>query len=139
MKTKIKGLFKGDPKEAKQMCLGLGFIFAIWSVVRFFQDRPEASERFALVSVLILGIGIFVPVIVLPFARLLRFLVFALGWFNTYLMLGLVFYLIFTPTAFLLRLFGKKLMETDFRTDASSYWKEREITEYKPERDELQF
>jgi hypothetical protein len=50
---------------------------------------------------------------------------FALGWVNTRLILGLVFYLIFTPTGLVMRLLGKDPLGLRFDRQATTYWLKR--------------
>ena len=48
-----------------------------------------------------------------------------LGMVNTRILLTLIFYLIFTPTALVLKLTGKDPMERQFKDESTpSYWKE---------------
>lgn len=49
----------------------------------------------------------------------------ALGWVVTRILLTLVFFLVVTPVGLLQRLFGKRVIEVAFRTDAASYWQAR--------------
>jgi hypothetical protein len=49
----------------------------------------------------------------------------ALGWLNTRLLLGLVYFLIMTPTGLLLRLLGRDPLDRQLR-DRPSYWRKRE-------------
>ena len=49
----------------------------------------------------------------------------ALGWLVTRILLTLVFFLVATPVGLLQRLFGTRVIEVDFRTDAASYWQRR--------------
>ena len=44
-----------------------------------------------------------------------------LGWVNTRLLLGLIFYLIILPSGLVLRLMGKDPMATGFDPDAATY------------------
>jgi hypothetical protein len=53
--------------------------------------------------------------------------------------LTLVFYLVFTPFGFILKLFGKKLVDKDFQKNVETYFEPKEEKEYHPEQDELQF
>jgi len=50
---------------------------------------------------------------------------FALGWVNTRLILGIVFYLIFTPAGLVMRLLGKDPLVLRFDRRATSYWVRR--------------
>jgi ABC-type uncharacterized transport system permease subunit len=48
------------------------------------------------------------------------------GWTISHLVLGLVYYLVLTPTGLLLRLVGRDPMRRKLDTNATSYWIERE-------------
>jgi len=74
-----------------------------------------------------------------PGQRLAMLAAGAIGWFNTRLLLGLVYYLVFTPLALLLRLLGKDLMHRGWRPELPSYWQDRPEQEYHPSQDEKQF
>jgi hypothetical protein len=50
---------------------------------------------------------------------------FALGWVNTRLILGIVFYLIFTPAGLVMRLLGKDPLGLQFDRQATTYWVRR--------------
>jgi hypothetical protein len=50
---------------------------------------------------------------------------FALGWVNTRLILGVVFYLIFTPTGLVMRLLGKDPLGLRLDRHATTYWVRR--------------
>jgi carbamoyltransferase len=49
----------------------------------------------------------------------------ALGWIMSRVLLTIVFFLVVTPIGLIQRLFGKRSIEVDFRTDAVSYWQLR--------------
>ncbi len=59
---------------------------------------------------------------------------FLLGWINTRLLLGIFFYLILTPGAVLMRLFGHDALHRKLDPKASTYWVKRPPAEFKPER-----
>ena len=59
-------------------------------------------------------------------------LAFALGWFNTRLLLGIFFYLILTPIGVLMRLFGKDLLDQRIDKRATTYWKKRDLSTFDP-------
>jgi hypothetical protein len=50
---------------------------------------------------------------------------FALGWVNTRLILGIVFYLIFTPAGLVMRLLGKDPLGLRLERQTSTYWIKR--------------
>ncbi len=48
-----------------------------------------------------------------------------IGQFNSYLILGIVFYLLFTPISLFFKLFGKDLLNEKIDKTASTYWHPR--------------
>jgi hypothetical protein len=44
-----------------------------------------------------------------------------LGWINTKIILSIMFYTVFTPAAFIMRLIGRDPMTRDFDANASTY------------------
>jgi hypothetical protein len=56
-----------------------------------------------------------------PLHRAWMFLGNILGWINTRIILGIVFLLIFTPTALVFRLLGKDPMQRSFAAELQSY------------------
>lgn len=57
---------------------------------------------------------------------------FALGWFNTRLLLGLFFYLVITPVGLLMRMMGKDLLDEKIDPNAKSYWVKKERKPFDP-------
>ena len=66
-------------------------------------------------------LAIFVPVALDPIYHVWMRFGLILGWINTRIILGLVFYLIFTPVAFILKLLGKDPMHRKFSNVDKSY------------------
>ena len=48
-----------------------------------------------------------------------------LGWINTRILLTIIYFLLISPMAVILRIFGKKFLLMGFDKNASSYWEER--------------
>jgi predicted membrane protein len=53
----------------------------------------------------------------------------ALGWVNTRIILGLVFYIVVTPIGLIMRLFGNDPMERKFTNTLTSYRKQSKRTD----------
>lgn len=67
--------------------------------------------------------AIFVPALLkYPYIFWMR-LARILSWINTRLLLGIIFYLIFSPVGLLMRLFRIDLLARDFGPGIDSYWK----------------
>jgi hypothetical protein len=64
---------------------------------------------------------------------------FALGWFNTRLLLTIFFFFIVTPVGLIMRLFGKDLLDEKFDRSAKSYWVKRDVSLFDPKHVERSF
>lgn len=84
---------------------------------------------------------------IVNFARLLLGLLFRIwgrfagiiGWFNTRLLLIIIFYLIFAPVGLFLRLFRRDILEVRIQKEVGSYWKKRLPKTYELSQYEKQF
>jgi len=130
--------FEGEDKKAEQFSLALGMALFLVSIFSLFRGNPIRAEKLSIIAGLIVALGMVSPRILVPLEKIARGIFLGFAWLNTQLLLILVFYLVFTPLGLLLRLFGKKLLNTKFRGDEESYFEFRK-EEYDPKRDELQF
>lgn len=108
-----------------------GFIFAVVFLIVAFWPLWPVWPRSA-PSVVWLGaagtsvlLGLLVPQLLTPLYKAWMVLGHMLGWINSRIILGLVFFVVVTPTALLMRLFGKNLLGLK-RRGASSYWVQRD-------------
>lgn len=90
------------------------------------------------------GVGVYLlsliaPPIVKPIHIVWMTIAFALGWFNTRLLLGAAFYLVITPTGLLMRLLGKDLLDEKIEPQRVSYWKKRDLSKFDPKHIEKTF
>ena len=63
----------------------------------------------------------------------------ALGWINTRILLGIIFFGIFTPMALILRLIRKDLLSVNWNRKSDSYWLDVNNPEPNPETYERMF
>ncbi len=73
-------------------------------------------------SVVLAILYVLFPKGIYPFYRIWMFIAGILGWINTRLLLGIVFYLLILPIGFVMRSFGKLNYRARMREDESSYW-----------------
>ena len=74
--------------------------------------------------------GLLVPVVLTPLHKVWMTFSTIMGWLMTRVILCILFFLILTPIALLLRLLGKDLLNMKFDKDSSeSYWLPREGAE----------
>jgi len=110
-----------DDKQLRSFGFTVGGIFAaigLWPVVVHYQ-----GARWWAVTLAVLLI---IPALVFPsrlswIYRRWMALGHVLGWINTRIILGFVFYLVVTPIGFIRRLLGKDPMGKEIRADMDSY------------------
>ncbi len=69
--------------------------------------------------------GILKPTVLRPLYVIWMKFALALGWINTRIILGIVYFLIFTPVAVALRIFRKDPLGRRFDRKAGTYWVKR--------------
>ena len=84
-------------------------------------------------GIILWGLAVIIPVLGWIFPALMRivflglsYAAFPIGFVVSHVILALVYYLILTPVAILMRLFGYDPMERRLDPEASSYWCQRE-------------
>ena len=83
--------------------------------------------------------GLLWPKILKPFYILWMFLAHILSWINTRIILGLIFYLIFTPIGLIMRLIKRDPLQRKIDQEVDSYWMQREKPKNIKEHFERQF
>jgi len=97
---------------------GIFGLIGTWPLI--FRGSPLRLWAIALAGFLILSASI-LPRILLPFYRGWMVLGHYLGWINTKIILGVLFYLVFTPVGAFRRLFSGDSMSRKYEPDASTY------------------
>jgi hypothetical protein len=107
--------------QPRSFGLSVGGIFlfiAIWPSLRSGQDVRLGA--------LVLGVALLLSGLVMPAVlrrpyRLWMQLAYVLGWLDTKIILTVVFYTVFVPAAFIMRLIGKDPMNRAFLSKAATY------------------
>lgn len=98
-----------------------------------FEDRKKLILASATFGFLCLIIGLFAPAAAVPAVRLwFHYVVEPLGWLNTRLLLGFVFFFFMAPYAlYIRRVMGHDPLDRALNPDQQSYWKDKR--DLKPE------
>ena len=67
-------------------------------------------------------LALVVPIVTKPVYRGAIFVAHILGWINTRIILGAIYYVIFTPISILMRLFGRDSLNRKIDKNSDSYW-----------------
>jgi len=117
---------KFDKATLRKFGLTLAIAFLLISGLFFFRQRNNFAAYCLAISLLFVIMRL-APVILLKpvYIIWMRFAV-VLVWINTRAILLILFYLVFTPLGFLMRLFKIDLLER--KDNPSTYWKKKEKT-----------
>ncbi len=113
-----------DKKEWRKFGIGLGIILALIATVQLLKGHAPYPYFYA-AGVLVALAAAAAPILVRPLFVLFSYLGVALGWFSTRVILIVLFYLLLTPIALLMRLFGKKFMAMGKESSLATYWVQR--------------
>lgn len=101
------------------LIVGCGFaVIGLWPVV--FRGQPPRAWALG-ISVAVILLGLLAPMLLKPLFRLWMALGHALGWINSRIILGTLFFTIFTIGAVVLRLLKVDPMRRKFEPDLLSY------------------
>jgi D-alanyl-lipoteichoic acid acyltransferase DltB (MBOAT superfamily) len=113
----------------KKFGLVMSLAFAIVATIVFLKHRHSVLP-IKILSLFFLFAALIVPGILKYFYIVWMKFAFILSWFNTRLLLSIIFYLVFSPIALLMRLFRKDPLERKVEPDSSSYWKHKGKKEF---------
>lgn len=101
------------------LIVGSGFaIIGLWPLV----FRAQPLRKWALgITLAMVVLGLITPLLLKPIYKLWMTLGHALGWVNSRIILGVLFFTVFTIGAFVLRLLKVDPMRRRFEPDLASY------------------
>ncbi len=128
-----------DIAEMKKFGYMVGGVLVAVAALAFWRHHLLAARLCGPVGLVLIYMAGSRPAALAPFQKLWMKLAHALGWFNTRLLLILVFYLVLTPVGLALRVFGKRPLSLTWDKDAPTYWIEREKKPFDPDQCEKHF
>ena len=112
---------KTEKKQLRDFGLLVGGIFTvigIWPML----FRGEPLRLWAIgIGPTLMVLGIVLPSVLLPIHKAWMWIGHVLGWINTRIILGIVFYGLVTPIGIVFRLMGKDTMQQAFAESSQSY------------------
>ena len=115
-----------EKKQIRQFSVAMGaFLAAVINTIIWYKNGAPNNVLY-LVAGVFAGIGLALPAVMKPFFRLWMKIAHGLGYVNTRLILGLVFYVMFTPIGLLTRLFRIDFLDRRWPAPARpSHWRPR--------------
>ncbi len=109
-----------------------GLVFAVFfTIVAFWPlwplwPRPAPNLYWLIAAGTMLGFGLLLPRTLAPLNRIWLAVGHVLGWINSKIILGFIFFVIVTPTALAMKALGRDLLSRRLRR-SGSYWVKREV------------
>jgi hypothetical protein len=110
-----------DKKEWRKFAAGLGLILAAVGGVQFLKGHSVYPYLLAAGGLTALA-GVLLPICIKPVFILFSYLGAVMGWFSTRLILAVIFFLLLTPIALIMRLAGKKFLTMGRDGNLKTYW-----------------
>ncbi len=126
-------------KDLRQFGIVLGLILGAFGLIHFLKGHVNAYPWFWGVGAGALVLGVLVPRALKPVFIVFTKVAHGIGWFNTRVILILVYYLLVMPIGLIMRVFKKDPLDRRIDKEAGSYWVKREHAEVTVESLEKQF
>ena len=130
---------KAEKREIKKFGMGLTVLLCFIGGWQLYKGNINVYVWFFGFAGLVLVLSFFAPIILKPLYKVTRTVGDAIGWVNTRILLGIIFYVIFTPIGILSRLLRKDLLDKRLNKDAKSYWNEKDKGVFTKEQYERQY
>ena len=133
-------LNRHNKKQLRQFGLMVGGVLILIGLWKLYQGKHETARLILWsVGVALMVTGAIVPTLLRPVYWLWMKLAHLLGWVNTRLLLGIIFFVIITPMTIVMKIFGRDALNRKINKDADSYWIPRPPIESVKEHCERQF
>ncbi|NQT61594.1 MAG: sxtJ [Candidatus Marinimicrobia bacterium] len=126
-----------DRGELRRFGKTMGIFLMLLGLVIYFLSLNYALPLIS-TGTLILLLGLLFPGILKPLFVLWMSFALILGFIMTRIILGLIFFLIFSPIGLVFRLIKKDHLDEAIDPDAASYWRIRDSKAYEPGMSEKQ-
>lgn len=126
-------------KDLRNFGLVVGVAFAILATAQLvFHGKLNPFILYGVSGFLILA-GLIVPAILRPFNYVWMKLALVLGWIMNRVILGVIFFVIFTLVAMIMKVLRRDILNLRRPADAKTYWRMRSDEPTPVERYERQF
>jgi len=116
---------KSGKSDLRKFGITIGIVLILLGGLLFWRQQNYYFYFFILAAAFIIP-GLAVPAVLKPIHKVWMTLSIILGWVMTRVILGVLFYLVVTPTGWLARLFGKEFLDLKINKGVSSYWISKE-------------
>jgi hypothetical protein len=105
----------------------------------FFWLEKEFYIYFVSAGILLFLLGLIIPDFLKPLQKTWMTVAVIIGWYMTRLILGILYYFVFTTIGLIAKLFGKQFLELKWNRQQETYWNQRKIKKVDKSEYEKQF
>ena len=113
-----------SPTELRRFGLTVALPFGLLAAVGAWRGHTIFPVLFASLGAILGGFALLAPGVLAPVEKFWMGAAHVLGWFNTRLIMGVVYFLVMTPTGIIMRLVGRDPLDRRLM-DRPSYWVKR--------------
>ncbi len=113
-------------RDLRNFGLVMAAVLALVSGYLWYKDAMDPAQVVVAVAAGFLIVGLVLPVVLTPIYFPWMWLARILAFVNTHLLLGFVFYTLFTFIGLGMRLLGRDPLDRKIIPDSDSYWQRRE-------------
>lgn len=129
---------KSGKQDLKKFGMTVGIAFFILFFILFFLKKTWYNP-IIIIGAILIALGFTLPKTLYPLQKIWMATSISLGWVVSHIILGILFYLLFTPIGIASKIFRKKFLSLGFRGSKKSYWTQRVDTPPKPDDYEKQY
>ena len=107
--------------ELRKFGIALSAALSLWGLIFLRLGRHFYLYFFAF-SIIFLFLTLVLPLLLKPVHKIWMFIAMAISWLLTMLTLSVLFYLVITPIALLIKISGKDFLNRKFSGSTASYW-----------------
>ncbi len=113
-----------SPKELRRFGVTVAIPLALLAGLGVWRGHTILPAALGGLAAVLGGLALVAPGLLGPVQKVWMAGAHALGWFNTRVLLGLVYFLVMTPTGVVMRLIGRDPLDRRLK-DRPTYWIER--------------
>ena len=125
--------------ELRTFGLVMALAAAAIALLLWYHGSVDTAQSVGLVAAAFIGLAVGIPSILRPLYTVWMLFARVLGFINTHILLGLVFYTIFTAIGLTMRLIRHDPLDRKLDADEKSYWSRREPSQLPRKHFERQF
>jgi hypothetical protein len=124
IKEELKNI-KEEKKDLRKFGLTDGAVLLIIGIILYLTGKT-LFLIFGGAGTLLILLAFIYPKALKPANKLWMMLAILMGWFMSRVILAILFYLVVTPTALLLKIIGKDFLKLRADKNVKSYWEKRD-------------